>query len=350
MATSVLPVRIIMFPTCSKRPLAGRNARSARPSRIIAHAEPPQAARLTGIPRTPSPATSPGSPRAGRSGGRRASCLHPGSPRSALVTISQRWEEGSASMPSTCSRLRAASRGRGARPRRAGGSAARSARRGCGAAPRPWRPARPAPPSRPARAPARGGPATRSAASSVSIRPIWARSSRRRAAAPASGSSGGRGGSGSSPSGGRAGGPDRPRRARAGRRPASPARSSVVARRARRGRRRSRSALGDVGAAAVLGGDQPLALERQVGGASGVHVDPGEAGQLADARQPVAGAEGAADDHRPELPVELGADRDSASRSTAKSTSAARSSSSPVSGWSLSGAEALDDCAIGKTQ
>jgi len=67
-------------------------------------------------------------------------------------------------------------------------------------------------------------------------------------------------------------------------------------------------ALGHVGAATVLGGDQLLMFERQIGGASRVHVDPGELGQLADAGQPVPAAQGPAHDHRPQLPAQLRAD------------------------------------------
>ncbi len=74
-------------------------------------------------------------------------------------------------------------------------------------------------------------------------------------------------------------------------------------------RRGIRPRRGDVGSTAVLGRDRPLVLERYVDGAGGVHVDPGESGELADAGQTIAGAQGPAGDHRPQLPDELSADR-----------------------------------------
>ena len=46
---------------------------------------------------------------------------------------------------------------------------------------------------------------------------------------------------------------------------------------------------GDEGAATVLGGHEALLLEPGVDGAHGVDVDVGGAGQLADAREPLAG-------------------------------------------------------------
>ena len=59
----------------------------------------------------------------------------------------------------------------------------------------------------------------------------------------------------------------------------------------------------------MLGGDQALGLELRVDGAAGVDVHPGEAGELADTRQAVVLTQGAARDHPPQPPEELGADR-----------------------------------------
>ena len=199
-------------------------------------------------------------------------------------------------------------RGCGARPRRAGGSDARSARRGRRSAPRRSRSARPASRSRAARAPARGGPPTRASPA----RPRSGRSGRGAHGAGPLRRRRGRAAAEAARAARRRKSTRRPRSsgpARAGRRP-SRRRAPGSPRRARRDRRGRRSAGSDEGAAAVLGGDQPVPLEGEVDGPDRVHVDPGEGRQLAHAGEAVAGAEGAAHDHRPELPVELGADGD----------------------------------------
>ena len=68
--------------------------------------------------------------------------------------------------------------------------------------------------------------------------------------------------------------------------------------------------VGDERPAAVLDADQAEAFELRVDGPRRVDVDAREAGQLAHTGDAVAGQEHAAGKHRPDLPAELGADRD----------------------------------------
>jgi hypothetical protein len=70
-----------------------------------------------------------------------------------------------------------------------------------------------------------------------------------------------------------------------------------------------RRAIGDEGAEAVLGDDEPLLLEAPVDGAHRVDVDLGPLGEAAEARQPITGREPAARDQRPQPPAQLQADR-----------------------------------------
>ena len=90
--------------------------------------------------------------------------------------------------------------------------------------------------------------------------------------------------------------------------------------------------VGDVAAAAVAGLDQALVLEPGVDGADGVHVHLGPLGHRAHARHPLAGAEPAGGDQRPQPPGELHADRKVAL------------------GVGLEGGDRVADCAIEITQ
>ena len=67
---------------------------------------------------------------------------------------------------------------------------------------------------------------------------------------------------------------------------------------------------GDEGAASVLGGHETLLLEPGVDGAHGVDVDVGGTGQLADARESLAGLQQAGGDRGAQLPCQLGPEGD----------------------------------------
>jgi hypothetical protein len=70
-----------------------------------------------------------------------------------------------------------------------------------------------------------------------------------------------------------------------------------------------RGVVGHVGAGALARGDEALVLEAPVDGADRVHVHAAALGELADARQALARPSLARADEGPQLPVELGADR-----------------------------------------
>jgi hypothetical protein len=72
---------------------------------------------------------------------------------------------------------------------------------------------------------------------------------------------------------------------------------------------RAAGGLGDEGAAALMGNDQPVALEAGVDRARGVDVDPGALGDLAHAREALARRQLAGRDQGPQLPGQLDADR-----------------------------------------